>query len=88
MAKIDIERAFAKCLEKSPLLREELEELNDMAATELMEYGTVAESAWVRQWVRHATYRWRAQDVSGARDPGDAAFAKPPTSTYPYYDEN
>ena len=88
MAKVDVERAYVKCLVKAPLLREELDVLIGLSASDLMEYGTVGESSWVREWIRHETYRQRAQDVMYGKNPEDdgRGFKKPPTHTYPFYD--
>ncbi len=88
MAKVDIERAYAKCLEEAPLTRAELNELLKMGLTELIEYGTVTESSHVRMWVRHERYRQRAQDLYNNRDPEDdgRGFKTPPKMTYPFYE--
>lgn len=88
MAKVDVERAYVKCLVKAPLLRGELNELIGMSASDLMEYGTVAESSFVRMWIKHETYRQRAQDLMNGRNPENdgRGFKKPPTKTYPFYD--
>ncbi len=88
MAKVDVERAYVKCLVKAPLLREELNELLGMSATDLLEFGTVAEGAFVRMWIKHETYRQRAQDLMNGKDPQSdgRGFSKPPTHTYPFYD--
>ncbi len=88
MAKVDVERAYVKCLVKAPLLREEIESLIGMSASDLLEFGTVAESSFVRMWIKHEVYRQRAQDLMDGRNPQDdgTGFSKPPTHTWPFYD--
>ena len=87
MATVDVERAYVKCLVQAPLTLDELNEIKVMGASELIEFGTLAEAAFVRMWVRHEMYRHRAQDLMTGRDPQDdgTGFQKPPTRTWPFY---
>mgnify|MGYP001211020829 CR=1 FL=1 len=88
MAKVDLERAFVKCLAQAPLTLDELDEIKILSASELMEMGTLGEAAFVRMWVRNEDYRHRAQDLYYGKDPqkDGTGFAQPPSSTYPYYE--
>jgi len=90
MAKVDVERAFVKCLVQAPLSRDELDELKTLPASELLEHGNLAEAAFARMWVRHETYRHRAQDLMNGRDPQDdgTGFQNPPSKTWPFYESD
>jgi len=90
MAKVDVERAYVKCLSKAPLTLSEVNELKVMGASDLIELGSVAEAAFVRMWVRHESYRHRAQDLYQGRDPQDdgSGFLKPPARTWPFYESD
>ncbi len=90
MAKVDVERAFVKCLVQAPLTREELDEIKLMGASELIELGTLGEAAFARMWVRHESYRHRAQDLMNGRDPQDdgTGFKNPPSKTWPFYESD
>jgi len=83
MAKADLEVAYIKALDRDPLSRGELAELAQMGASELMEMGSIAEAAFVREWVRHESYRWRAQDIYYG-DQEEWGSGKS-TRTYPFY---
>jgi len=48
-----------------------------------MEMGSIAEAAFVREWVRHESYRWRAQDIYYG-DQEEWGSGKS-TRTYPFY---
>ena len=88
MAKVDLERAFVKCLAQAPLTLDELDEIKVLSASELMEMGTLGEAAFVRMWVRNEDYRHRAQDLYMGTNPQEdgTGFEQPPSSTYPYYE--
>ena len=90
MAIVDVERAYVKCLAKAPLTLSEINELKVMGAGELLEMGSIAEAAFVRVWVRHESYRHRAQDLMDGRDPQDdgTGFAKAPPRTWPFYESD
>ncbi|HIE83829.1 MAG TPA: hypothetical protein EYQ00_08305 [Dehalococcoidia bacterium] len=90
MAKVDVERAYVKCLAKAPLTLNEVDELKVMGASDLIELGSIAEAAFVRMWVRHETYRHRAQDLMNGRNPQDdgTGFAQPPSRTWPFYESD
>jgi len=90
MAKVDVERAFVKCLVQAPLTVEELDEIKALGASGLIELGTLAEAGFARMWVRHEAYRHRAQDLMNGRDPQDdgTGFAEPPSATWPFYESD
>lgn len=90
MAKVDVERAFVKCLVQAPLTRDELDEIKVMSASELLEYGNLAEASFARMWVRHESYRHRAQDLTNGRDPQEdgTGFQNPPSKTWPFYESD
>ena len=79
------ERAFIKALDREPLTPDELLELIDKSAIDLMEYGSVAECAHVRMWVRNESYRLRAQALQYGHDEDLKLFNRPPAHTYPFY---
>jgi hypothetical protein len=91
MAKVDIERAFVKCLVQAPLTKEELNEIMLLGASGLIELGTLAEAGFARMWVRHEAYRHRAQDLYNGKDPQEedgTGFATPPARTWPFYESD
>ena len=84
MAEIGLlELAYIKALDRDPLTREELSELAQADASELILLGTIAEAALVRMWVRHETYRQRAQDIMDGKEEKYGRGAM--TRTYPLY---
>ncbi len=83
--KLLFERAFIKALERSPLSPDELLELMDKSAVDMMEYGTIAECANVRMWVRAETYRLRAEALQYGHEEDLKLFNRPPAHTYPFY---
>jgi hypothetical protein len=90
MAKLDVERAFVKCLVQAPLTKEELSEIKGLGASGLIELGTLGEAGFARMWVRHETYRHRAQDLYNGKDPqkDGTGFETPPARTWPFYESD
>ena len=78
-----LELAYIKALDKDPLTRDELEELAQTPASELILLGSIAEAAVVKMWVRHESYRHRAQDIMDNKKEkwGSGAY----TRTCPFY---
>lgn len=84
MAEIGLlELAYIKALDRDPLTRDELAELAQTPASELILLGSIAEAAAVRMWVRHESYRQTAQDLMDNRKEKWGSGAK--TRTYPFY---
>jgi len=80
-----LERAFIKALDREPLTPDELLELMDKSAVELMEIGSVAECVHVKMWVKNESYRLRAQALQYGHDEDLKLFNRPPAHTYPFY---
>jgi|TARA_B110000196_G_C20622473_1_gene420125 hypothetical protein len=90
MAKLDVERAFVKCLVQAPLTKEELSEITALGASGLIELGTLGEAGFARMWIRNETYRHRAQDLYNGKNPQEdgTGFATPPARTWPFYESD
>jgi len=84
MAEIGLlELAYIKALDKDPLTRDELAELAQAPASELILLGSIAEAAHVRMWVRHESYRLSAQDLMDGKEEKWGSGSK--TRSYPLY---
>ena len=56
MAKLDVERAFVKCLVQAPLTKEELSEITALGASGLIELGTLGEAGSLQR--QKSARRW------------------------------